>query len=210
MKGARFSPPFSCPRAFLLNTYMALDLDKLNDSPHVLDILIQMEDVLDSLDLYVFKNWYNGEIVNGPASRRYWFDFTLRFALGEMPDPRGAMRLVKHGILVKYSKVIVSQKADTKSDEETDETPSPTHWHVEISVPRRLVSDMNAGELDFYDDEVEVEDVQDAQDAGITDETGYYDQDDAGGPDMASAGGSGPDDGTQAMGDNDGEEDDDA
>ncbi len=46
-----------------------------------------------------------------------------------------------------------------------------------ISVPKRLVADMNAAELDFYDDDIEVEDVQDAQDTGMNDETGMYDED---------------------------------
>lgn len=146
---------------------MAIDFEKLNDSPHLLDILIQMEDVLDSLDVYVFANWMKGEIVEGPVVRRYWFDFTLRYPIYKMPDPRGAMRLLKHGVRVDYNKATVE-------DDQGEEPSDPTHWEIKISVPKRLIADMNAAELEFYDEEIEAEDVQDAQDSGMNDETGFY------------------------------------
>ena len=146
---------------------MAIDFEKLNDSPHLLDILIQMEDVLDSLDVYVFANWMKGVIVEGPVVRRYWFDFTLRYPIDKMPDPRGAMRLLKHGVRVDYNKVTVE-------DDQGEEPSDPTHWEIKISVPKRLIADMNAAELEFYDEEIEAEDVQDAQDSGMNDETGFY------------------------------------
>lgn len=146
---------------------MAVDIEKLNDSPHLLDILIQIEDVLDSLDIYVFSNWMKGEVVEGPVVRRYWFDITLRYDIEEMPDPRGAMRLLKQGIRVDYNKATV----ETLEGEDPGE---PTHWEIKISVPKRLVNDMNAAELDFYDEDIELEDVQDAQDVGMTDEAGLY------------------------------------
>ena len=164
---------------------MSLDLKKINDSPHLLDILVQMEDVLDSLDLYVFPNWMKGIVIEGPTVRRYWFDFTLRYLIKDLPDPRGAMRLLKHNIRVDFSKVTVEDEKTGSEAVETDEDGNPvenaeptgpTHWDVKISIPRKLISDMNAAELDFYDEDIEIEDVQDAQDAGMTDETGVHDQ----------------------------------
>lgn len=157
---------------------MAIDFDKLQESPHLLDVLVQMEDVLDTFDLYVFPNWIGGEIVEGPSVRRYWFDFTLRYALDKMPDPKGAMRLLKHGIRISYDKATVEEDDGSEpSDDETGEAKA-THWEVKISIPSRLIKDMNASELDLYDDDVEVEDVQDAQDGGMNDETGYTDGED--------------------------------
>lgn len=149
---------------------MAVDIEKLNDSPHLLDILIQMEDVIDSLDIYVFANWMKGEVVEGPIVRRYWFDLTLRYGIDDMPDPRGAMRLLKHGVRVDYN------KATVENDDGSDPG-EPTHWEIKISVPKRLISDLNGAELDFYDEDIEVEDVQDAQDVGMTDEAGLYSSD---------------------------------
>jgi hypothetical protein len=171
---------------------MAIDFDKLQESPHLLDILVQMEDVLDSFDIYVFENWIKGEIVEGPKVRRYWFDFTLRYPIKQMPDPKGAMRLLKHGVRVNYEKATLedpeqAEKSDTPEDEvvegagedEAKKEPKATHWEVKISIPRRLLSDMNSAELDMYDDEVEIEDVADAQDGGMNDETGYTDEEGA-------------------------------
>ncbi len=158
---------------------MAIDFEVLNDSPHLLDVLIQIEDVLDSLDIYVFPNWIKGEVVEGPGVRRYWFDCTIRYGIDDMPDPRGAMRLLKHGVRVDYNKVTVALEDGSEPEE-------PNYWEIKVSVPKRLVTDMNAAELDFYDEDIEIEDVQDAQDNGLNDETGFYgdgaDEDAMGGP----------------------------
>ncbi len=149
-----------------------LDLNRFDESPHLLDLLLQMEDVLDSLDLYVFKNWFKGEVVEGPIVHRYWLAISLRFPMEKMPDPRGAKRLLKQDIITNYQKIAVNDNTNT-GDPENEEENQPTHWLVEVRIPRRLVADMNAAELDFYDDDLDIEDVQDAQDSGITDETSY-------------------------------------
>lgn len=174
---------------------MAIDFEKLEESPHLLDILVQMEDIIDSFDIYVFPNWISGEIVEGPRVRRYWFDFTLRYPKNKMPDPKGAMRLIKHGLRINYEKVTLenedgSDPTDPKLKENEDaEDQEPTHWEVRVSIPRRLLSDMNSAELDFYDEDVEVEDVQDAQDVGMNDETGYTDAADGEGVEGEEEGG---------------------
>lgn len=165
-----------------------LDLTRFEDAPHLLDLLLQVEDVLDSLDLYVFKNWFKGEVVEGPIVHRYWMSISLRYPIEKMPDPRGAKRMLKQDILTFYSKVVVSDNEETDNKTEQD----PTHWVVEIRVPRRLVADINAAELDFYDDdEIDIEDVQDAQDSGITDESAYEED---GGQDSDGSGEEGIDD----------------
>jgi len=165
----------------------ALDLQKIQDSPHLLDILLQMEDVLDSLDVYVFKNWYLGEIAEGPTVRRYWLDFTLKYPYDKMPDPKAALRLLKHGIRVDFWKAKIEDgefkdadeaEADAEADEgpESDPADDPvknTVWLVRISIPRRLAAQMSSEEMDFYDDEVDVDDVEDAKDTGIDDESAY-------------------------------------
>lgn len=144
-----------------------LDIERIKDSPHLLDLLIQMEDVLDSLDIYVFKNWVNGEVVDGPRVRRYWLSFTLRYDYTSMPDPQAVRRLVKHGIKVEY---------DRNQDDQNQQ-----HWLVTIRIPRRLIGQMSAAELGYYDeidDDVDIDDVEDAKDDGVTDETGFIEPDD--------------------------------
>ena len=181
---------------------MPLDLSKIQDSPHLLDILLQMEDVLDSLDVYVFKNWYLGEIAEGPVVRRYWLDFTLKYPLDKMPDPKAALRLLKHGIRVDFwkAKLVDGNFVDAEMAAKAEDKPSQlmappnnenpaevgtdpekdvkdpakdTVWLVRISIPRRLAAQMSSEEMDFYDDEVDVDDVEDAKDSGIDDESAY-------------------------------------
>lgn len=171
---------------------MAIDLEKIQDSPHLLDILLQMEDVLDSLDIYVFKNWYSGEVAEGPVVRRYWLDFTLKYPYDKMPDPKAALRLLKHGVRVDFWKAKVKGEEFIDADEanqaqenevgahmaeEQEEDHSDTVWLVRISIPRRLVAQMSAEEVDFYDDEIDVDDVEDAKDSGIDDESAYMTDD---------------------------------
>lgn len=188
---------------------MPLDLEKISDSPHLLDILLQMEDVLDSLDVYVFKNWYLGEIAEGPTVRRYWLDFTLKYPYNKMPDPKAALRLLKHDIRVDFWKAklkdgdyvdaddaIAEENKIEAQDEgvappEPKDNPEDTVWMVRISIPRRLAAQMSAEEMDFYDEEVDVEDVEDAKDTGIDDESAYLSGEDGqqqGEPDIEELG----------------------
>lgn len=157
---------------------MAIDFELLQDSPHLLDLLVQMEDVLDSMDVYVFKNWLKGEVAEGPVVRRYWLDMTLRYAYDEMPDPRGALRLLKHGVRVDFSKAQIDgddePKPVTESEDEVDEDTSNMVWLVRVSIPRRLVVQMNDAQHDFYDDEVDIDQVEDAKDDGLDDESSYH------------------------------------
>ena len=169
--------------------YMPIDLEKIQETPHLLDILLQMEDVLDSLDVYVFKNWYLGEVAEGPIVRRYWLDFTLKYPYDKMPDPKAALRLLKHGIRVDFwkAKLKGNEFVDAEDDKVAEEEGNmevgekknekdpvkDTVWLVRISIPRRLVVQMTSDELDFYDDEVDTDDVEDAKDSGIDDESAY-------------------------------------
>lgn len=161
---------------------MSIDIDLLKDSPHLLDSLLQIEDVLDTLDIYVFRNWLDGEIVEGPVLRRYWIDVTLRYPYLKMPDPRAALRLLKHGVRVDFSKARYEAGNDDPVNvgDDDDEDDKNLVWLVKVSVPRRLIVDINAAQLDFYDDEIDVDDVQDAQDSGLSDESGYVDTEEDG------------------------------
>jgi hypothetical protein len=170
---------------------MTIDLEQLEDSPHLLDLLIKMEDVLDSLDVYVFSNWFDGEIVEGPKVRRYWLDMTLLFPKEKMPDPRAGLRLLKHGVRVDFQKAAQEEGGEYREisgiEGKTNKDGNREVWLVRISVPRRLIAEISAGELDFYEDELDdVEDVQDAQDTGMNDESGVMDPDQEGAdPSMA-------------------------
>jgi hypothetical protein len=146
---------------------MELDLNKLEQTPHLLDMLLEIEDVLDSLDIYVFRNWMRGAVVNGPVIRRYWVEITLRYLAKDMPDPRAGLRLLKHGILVKFSKDVLPKSAN-----------NDPIWYVTITVPRKLIKGMGDASTDFYDEEVDATDVEGAIDLGVDDETGTVQRND--------------------------------
>jgi hypothetical protein len=158
---------------------MALDLKDLEDSDHLLDALIQCEDILDSLDVYVYRNWFSGEVIEGPIIKRHWVSITLLYPTRKMPDPKAALRLMKHGISLEFTKVKKeNDKHETKgmaASEEHEDHEKNKYWMVEITFPRRLLKPIT-NDLERYDDEVEVSDVEDAKDGGMEADTAYQDE----------------------------------
>jgi hypothetical protein len=167
---------------------------RLSDSDSLTDVLIQMEDFMDSLDLYVFKNWFEGQIVQGPDIRRYWVSMTLKYLYEEMPDPAGAERLIKHGVKVIYRKAKDSQpkETDTMDDLLSNNKPKMEDldvWLVEIQIPRRFIEELDDSDLELHaDDElVDPEDVSDARDENIDDEDAFTDDNGEPGDDAQEA-----------------------
>jgi hypothetical protein len=46
-------------------------------------------------------------------------------------------------------------------------------WFVELSVPRKLINGMNDASTDYYDDEIDIDDIEGAIDMGVDSESGY-------------------------------------
>lgn len=160
-------------------------LKRLSDSSSLTDVLIQMEDFLDSLDLYVFKNWFDGEIVDGPNVSRYWVSMTLKYDYKDMPDPAGGLRLLKHGAKVKFRRgkeedtetkssldqsemqrilAVQNQPAQTFRPDKTfndpeypEQLPLKKIWLIDIEIPRQFIEDLEDDDLDLYDKEIEDE-----------------------------------------------------
>lgn len=149
----------------------------LSDSDSLLDIMLQVEDYLDSLDIYAFKNWIDGELVEGPYVKRYWVQFTLKYPYKKMPDPQGGLRLLKYGSKVQFKKTTEEVAQDPTDRSNMDEENKPKMkeekiWLVFVKIPRRFVEDMGTEDLQTYNDEIEVDDVEDAQDEGVDETTG--------------------------------------
>lgn len=145
---------------------MEIDLTRINDSEHLISILIQMENVLDGLDVYSFANWFTGEVIDGPVVRRYWTTFSLRYPYNKMPDPRAALRLLKHGVEVEYNR-------EKRQDGKGGETEKQSDWIIVISIPRRLLDQDQENDLKIYADEVNPDDVTTAKDSGLDNESQY-------------------------------------
>lgn len=160
-------------------------IKRLTDNTSLLDIMIQAEDYLDSLDLYAFRNWIKGEVVDGPWVKRYWVSFTLKYPYEDMPDPQGGLRLLKYGSKVLFKKTTEEVSVDPKSKEDIDpetkkpKTESRKIWYVTIKIPRRFIEDIDAKNLELYNDILDLEDVSDARDEGISSETGVKEEPEA-------------------------------
>ena len=62
-----------------------------------LTILKDFERVIDELDLYVFKNWEEGELLSGPVDSRHFVTCSFMWPVDKMPDPAGGKRLTDRG-----------------------------------------------------------------------------------------------------------------
>lgn len=147
-------------------------IKRLSDSTNLIDVLIQVENFLDSLDLYVFKNWIEGEIYKGPNVQRYWVDLTLRYKYEEMPDPKGGMRLLKHGAKVTYEKCTEETTVVPKPlrqgkqfQPQAPKTEEQKFWLIELRIPRRYIEDLYDDDIELYDDDIEQSEVEAASDA---------------------------------------------
>lgn len=154
-------------------------IKKLNDSESLTDILIQMEDFLDSLDIYVFKNWFEGEIVEGPEVRRYWVSMTLKYDYDKMPDPAGAERLLKSGTKVIFRKSSEKKPVEVKGPDDLEPNKKPKMedikiWLVEIQIPRRFIEELDDADLENTDEPgIDAEKVSDARDENIDKEAAF-------------------------------------
>jgi hypothetical protein len=114
-------------------------------------ILKDYERVLDDLDLYVFKNWEDGELLAGPNVSRYFVSCKFMWPENDMPDPEGAERLLEYGCKVTFqkNKILVPRKVRKPSDfrpgtKKGKIDPHPI-WVVEITIPKKLMQDIFTG-----------------------------------------------------------------
>lgn len=131
-------------------------IKKVSETNTLLDMLLEFEKTLDSLDLYAFANWDDGEVLSGPDLGRHFMTVKLMYPHAKMPDPDGAKRLVARDCLVKYTKETLLRPKKIRNFDDLivevgpDGAPkyrAKTHsepvWVVEIKMPRRYVDEFN-------------------------------------------------------------------
>lgn len=141
----------------------------------LLEVLLRAEKFLDSLNLYVFPNWFKGHVLDGPKMTRYWIDIALCFEHDEMPDPMGAKLLEKSGVKVSYEVdyMVVPVEVDNPEDLDSNNRPKMKKkkvWIVYLSIPRRFIDEADLDDLQIFDQEldIDIEDVSDAEDMGLS------------------------------------------
>tara|TARA_B100000085_G_C18443485_1_gene471798 strand:+ start:40 stop:522 length:483 start_codon:yes stop_codon:yes gene_type:complete len=127
-----------------------------------LGILKDFERVIDELDVYVFQNWEEGELLSGPVDSRHFVTCSFMWPADKMPDPAGGKRLLDRGCKVTYKKDELLKPREIKGPE--DYRPGTTKgkidahdiWVVEIRMPKELIGNFKHGK-----DEIESQDETD-------------------------------------------------
>jgi hypothetical protein len=135
--------------------------------------LIDFERVLDSLDIYAFKNWEIGELVQGPVISKYKVSCTFLWPENLMPDPRGGRRLLPFDCDVLFRRTMM--KIPIKIEEPDDYRPGTKKariiekrvWLVEIVMPKSLMSDIRTGSIELQDQDIDLQDLDDAWAEGV-------------------------------------------
>jgi hypothetical protein len=130
--------------------------------------LLDFERVLDELDMYAFQNWDRGELVAGPEVGRYRVSCTFMWPERLMPDPRGARRLLPFDCDVKFKKttikipIKITQPSDYKGGTHKARLVEKKVWLVEITMPKNLIADIRTGSVELEDEEIDLQDLDDA------------------------------------------------
>lgn len=116
-----------------------------------LDILKDFERVIDELDVYVFENWEDGELLAGPKDSRHFVTCSFMWPADKMPDPTGGKRLLDKGCKVTYKKDTLFKPREIKGPEDyrpgTVKGKIDGHdiWVVEIRMPKTLIGSFKTG-----------------------------------------------------------------
>ncbi|MFZ9069108.1 MAG: hypothetical protein ACO23R_17195 [bacterium] len=117
-----------------------------------LDVLKDYERVIDELDVYVFENWEDGELVSGPNDSRHFVTCSFMWPADRMPDPSGGKRLLDHGCKVTYKRDVFFKPREIKTPDDyrpgTVKGKIDGHdiWIVEIRMPKSLMGNFKTGQ----------------------------------------------------------------
>jgi hypothetical protein len=127
------------------------NIETLSTDDSAFKILKDFERVLDDLDLYVFKNWEDGELVIGPEVRRHTVTCSFMWPYKHMPDPIGGNRLLAYGCKVTYQRqhLLVPRKVykpgDFRPGTKKGKIDQHPVWLVTITMPKKLMQDIFQG-----------------------------------------------------------------
>lgn len=170
-----------------INDIMAL-LKRVGGQSTSLDMLMEFEKTLDAANLYAYKNWMSGELVEGPTINRYWFTTMWMYPYKMMPDPAGALRLLKYGCKVSFAqdtllepKSVKNPQKDLKGGYSNERKQAKILrkpvWLVQIEMPRKFVDEAHDAFLQFEDGEIDMEDINAAYDEDLGGEDESKEQD---------------------------------
>ena len=135
-----------------------------------MNTLLDFERVLDEADIYAYRNWINGELVQGPDVGRYSCKCTFMWPYKLMPDPRATLRLTTIGCNVKMMKSkievpgAVTSYEDFQSGSRYPKMQENQVWFMQIEIPFELMDDIKEGSVDIAEDTIDLSEIEDAYD----------------------------------------------
>lgn len=139
--------------------------------------LLDFERVLDELDLYAFAHWKQGELVEGPVYEKYFVKCTFMWPYKKMPDPTGASRLSEYDCEVTFENdyfehpIEVKSPNDFKPGTKVPRLIKSPVWLVSITMPRKLMSEIQRGALELETGTIDLEDIDHAYETGAENDT---------------------------------------
>jgi hypothetical protein len=123
-------------------------LASITQNEYLIDMLYEYERTLDEVGIKAYKNWYAGELLDGPKLTKYWITCKFMYPEKLMPDPDGALRLTKIGCEVNFSKDILNKpvKITSPRDWQNNVTKAAKIqekpvWVVTIAMPIKYITD---------------------------------------------------------------------
>jgi hypothetical protein len=158
-----------------------------------MSILLDFERVLDEIDVYAYKNWLLGELVQGPDMGRYTVACTFMWPYKLMPDPHAVKRLLAIGCKVDYKKGKLKVPVEVKNyDDLIGGTNYPKSvernvWFVRIEIPIDLMDDIKEGSIDLADQTIDLEEIDNAYEEDLDKEGTKQDDTDTQQPNIQPA-----------------------
>jgi hypothetical protein len=137
------------------------NIENIYGSNNSLNLLKDFERVIDELDVYVYDNWIDGELVEGPKESRYFVECTFMWPEDEMPDPKGGLRLLDYGCKVQFAESKLSKvrkikkPGDIRPGTRKGKIDLENVWMVKITMPKKLMHDINRGYRNLDKNKVE-------------------------------------------------------
>lgn len=144
--------------------------------------LLDFERVLDEADLYAFKNWDLGELVEGPDNKKYTVTCVFMYPEKLMPDPRGGKRLIGVGCSVHFKKTEIEVPIKIQDPNDFQQG---THypkmikrkvWLVRIEMPKQLMNEIREGSIDLADQTINLDELDEAYEQDYDQENKQDDQ----------------------------------
>ena len=147
-----------------------------------LTTLLDFERVLDEVDIYAFKNWDIGELVDGPEIGKYRVTCTFMWPLKMMPDPRGGRRLLAFDCEVEYQRkeikipIKITDPSDYRPGTKKAKLVTKDVWLVTITMPKALMNDIRTGSIEMEDQDIDLDELDQAYENDLDKEENQSDE----------------------------------